>query len=46
MVSRMVWHTVYGRVLPFLIVRGKIHLDHIDQGREEPPVHSDRGHLD
>ena len=33
MVSRMVWRAVYGRILPLLIVRGRSHLDHVDQWR-------------
>ena len=30
MISRMVWHAVYGQILPLLIVRRRSHLDHID----------------
>ena len=33
MVLRMVWCAVYGQILPNLIVKGRSHLDHIDQGR-------------
>ena len=44
MVSRMVWHMVYGWILPILMVRRRSHLDYINRGGYEPLDHLDRGH--